>query len=68
VPKPTHPNAATVDAREQPAERTLADAQVNFGHLVVRRFPRSFRGYDRAAVDRHLEQIRMAPPGEGRRP
>jgi vacuolar-type H+-ATPase subunit H len=28
-----------------------------FGQLVVRDFPRSFRGYDRAAVQHHLERI-----------
>jgi len=35
----------------------LTNAQISFGHLVVREFPRSFHGYDRAAVRKHLEHI-----------
>lgn len=46
------------DDRRKPAiEEKFADAQISFGHLVVRDFPRSFRGYDRAAVRKHLEHI-----------
>ena len=56
-PKATHPDAADRRPREQAIQTKLADAQSSLGHLVVRDFPRSFRGYNRAAVRKHLEQI-----------
>lgn len=58
---PREPKAKQSPANGGPSgrsvERKLADAQISFGHLVVREFPRSFHGYDRAAVRRHLENI-----------
>ena len=59
---PDEPQATNLDSADErpPAQATqkkLADAQISLGHLVVRDFPRSFRGYNRAAVRKHLEQM-----------
>jgi DivIVA domain-containing protein len=48
---------AANDPRDQTIEKKLAYTQATLRPLIVRHFPRSFRGYDRAAVDRHLELI-----------
>jgi hypothetical protein len=56
-PKATHANAANGGPREQAIKHKLADARISLGHLIVRDFPRSFRGYNRGAVRKHLEQL-----------
>ena len=56
-PNATRPHAAEGGPREQAIENKLAAAQIAFGHFVVRDFPRSLRGYNRAAVRKHLELI-----------
>jgi DivIVA domain-containing protein len=50
-------NGTSGDPRDQTIATKLAYTQGTLRDLIVRRFPRSFRGYDRAAVDRHLELI-----------
>ena len=56
---PTHPNADSGDLPpgDQPIEKKLAYTQSTLHRLIVRHFPWSFRGYNRAAVDSHLELI-----------
>jgi hypothetical protein len=56
-PTATHSDAADRGPHEQAIKNKLADAQMSLGHLIIRDFPRSFRGYNRAAVRKHLEQI-----------
>ena len=56
-PKATQADAGDGGSRDQAIKNKLAAAQISFGHLVVRDFPRSFHGYDRVAVRKHLEHI-----------
>jgi len=53
-----HPDAINHDARKDAIESQLADARAYLtSHITRHDFPRSFRGYDRDAVERHLELI-----------
>jgi DivIVA domain-containing protein len=58
-PNPTQPKASSggLPPGDLPVEKKLAYTQGTLHRLIVRHFSRSFRGYDRAAVDSHLDQI-----------
>jgi regulator of protease activity HflC (stomatin/prohibitin superfamily) len=53
----TDRTAGNGDSSEQALEKKLARTQWEIRPLIRRSFPRSFRGYKRAAVDGHLALI-----------
>jgi hypothetical protein len=56
-PGDTDRSAGNGDSSEQALEKKLAYTQWELRPLIRRGFPLSFRGYNRAAVDGHLELI-----------
>jgi cell division septum initiation protein DivIVA len=56
-PSESQPEAASRDAGEEALEGKLAYSRDLLRGDIVRSFPRSFRGYHREAVQRHLELV-----------